>query len=535
MAENNPSNPQNSNFGSNPSQNYNPPYNPPVNSPNFPQPNYQNNPNQLPSYSNNEINNNFSQNPNQPNQQFVPPSNFASNPDQNLNNNFFTPNSEVPNYNQVNKFPEANSSNQFSNFTSNNFDPNQPNSNLEIAQAQPTFDINNNQPQNISFQPQDYNQPNNNVNNLDPNLQYTSDPNSQYQFNNNLQNNSNISTLEQNQSSFEPQNSPNYYEPVIQNNVLEAPENINQIPGNYPNSFQNQQEFQSENLSVSQQNPAAYSQNEYPIESQVPSNLPEPSTSNTFEEKKSGNKALLTAVIVVVVVLLLVTVGLFAFINYRNKNSQDVTQNSSTSSISSASQFSSEISSSSSSESNLSQSLSSSSNLTSSKGKTPAETAKIRNATSIPASWLQQKFFNNGLKDGACQNQAICGESADPDNDGLVNLDEYNYDIDPLNDDTDNDGISDGNEIKIYLTNPKESDSDNDKVSDGEELVNCYDPISIATSKMSPSKLNNIASNANLYPLRDKTKKTLKAGSGNDTDLENGYIASKCTSSTVEL
>ncbi|MEM4704741.1 MAG: hypothetical protein QXJ02_06715, partial [Candidatus Bathyarchaeia archaeon] len=69
----------------------------------------------------------------------------------------------------------------------------------------------------------------------------------------------------------------------------------------------------------------------------------------------------------------------------------------------------------------------------------------------------------------------------DYDNDGLTNLEEYNfnqgqpgfgtYALNLLNRDTDGDGLSDGVEIKVFKTNPTKADTDGDGVSDGLEAA----------------------------------------------------------------
>ncbi len=58
---------------------------------------------------------------------------------------------------------------------------------------------------------------------------------------------------------------------------------------------------------------------------------------------------------------------------------------------------------------------------------------------------------------------------------------EYDNGLDPLNPDTDGDGISDGDEINIYKTNPFSVDSDGDGVPDGKEIAIGTDPNSIDT------------------------------------------------------
>jgi eukaryotic-like serine/threonine-protein kinase len=66
----------------------------------------------------------------------------------------------------------------------------------------------------------------------------------------------------------------------------------------------------------------------------------------------------------------------------------------------------------------------------------------------------------------------------DPDGDGLDNRRELELDTDPYQADTDGDGLTDGQEVRIYNTNPLNPDTDNDGLLDGDE-INLYgtDPL----------------------------------------------------------
>lgn len=66
--------------------------------------------------------------------------------------------------------------------------------------------------------------------------------------------------------------------------------------------------------------------------------------------------------------------------------------------------------------------------------------------------------------------------TVDSDNDGLTDEEEKNYQTNPLALDTDTDGLSDYEEIKIYKTNPLLPDTDGDTYLDGAEVKNGYNP-----------------------------------------------------------
>jgi len=64
----------------------------------------------------------------------------------------------------------------------------------------------------------------------------------------------------------------------------------------------------------------------------------------------------------------------------------------------------------------------------------------------------------------------------DTDGDGLKDNEETLFNTNPLKADTDDDGLSDYQEIQLYETNPLKVDTDGDTYPDGEEVKNGYNP-----------------------------------------------------------
>lgn len=113
---------------------------------------------------------------------------------------------------------------------------------------------------------------------------------------------------------------------------------------------------------------------------------------------------------------------------------------------------------------------------------TGGEDGFVTNATNndtdgdyIPDKWE----VDNGL------NPTIDDSYEDPDNDFLVNIEEYKNQIDydginftdPWNEDTDGDGIKDGTETKVFFTDPTTNDTDRDGMPDGWETGYGLDPL----------------------------------------------------------
>jgi len=252
----------------------------------------------------------------------------------------------------------------------------------------------------------------------------------------------------------------------------------------------------------------------YPAESTTPK--------NTFQDKKTGS-SVFTIIGMILILGLLIACGVLFWINY----GQNQVKSTSVSSPNSSS-VSSSLSSSSSSTSSSSSSSNNFSTLTGG-ANSPATLAKKFSVTITPLDWVLRKFTSPDRDTtGKCVNINVCGDDADPDTDGFTNLDEYNYQTDPLISDTDKDGISDGNEVYIYFTDPNKTDSDNDSTKDGVEVVACLDPINLGSSVMLATRISQITGSAGIKPLKEPTISTFKTAGATTIDIQKGYIESKC-------
>ena len=115
----------------------------------------------------------------------------------------------------------------------------------------------------------------------------------------------------------------------------------------------------------------------------------------------------------------------------------------------------------------------------------------------IPVSWIVAHGLN--------PNDPLV-PFEDPDRDGLTNLQEFQIGTDPKNPDTDGDGLTDGDEVNKYHTNPLLADTDGDLIPDGVEVQTGTDPTdprsydlkkATATSTVSPPSFTLTTSIAN--------------------------------------
>lgn len=84
----------------------------------------------------------------------------------------------------------------------------------------------------------------------------------------------------------------------------------------------------------------------------------------------------------------------------------------------------------------------------------------------------------DGLSNGLERTYGTNPLEVDSDNDGVFDQDEIEiYKTDPLADDSDSDGLSDYQEIIVYKSDPNDPDTDGDTYLDGSEVLNGYNPL----------------------------------------------------------
>ena len=130
-------------------------------------------------------------------------------------------------------------------------------------------------------------------------------------------------------------------------------------------------------------------------------------------------------------------------------------------------------------------------------------------ASKLPKTWMTQYFGSE-----TCTDQTRCGDDADPDADGLSNYDEFRSGTAPTSNDTDGDGLADGDEVNIYNLDPTLKNTDRRDIvessgwTDGSQIQNGYDPITPGL-KLTDSRIQQIQQDIQQYGLHAPTTTTL--------------------------
>lgn len=132
------------------------------------------------------------------------------------------------------------------------------------------------------------------------------------------------------------------------------------------------------------------------------------------------------------------------------------------------------------------------------KGTSPAK------KYSTPEEW-QLRFFGSQT----CEHLDQCGDEADMDRDGLNNLAEFNKGTDPNNSDSDQDGLSDGDEANVFGTDPsKKSTADDPAYDDGQYIQGGYNP-KVKDTLFSTDEVSAITEKMKSQGLHEPTISTL--------------------------
>ncbi len=133
---------------------------------------------------------------------------------------------------------------------------------------------------------------------------------------------------------------------------------------------------------------------------------------------------------------------------------------------------------------------------------TKTETPPVNQANfTTPQDWRIKKFGN-------CADESMCGDNADPDLDGLTNLEEFKLGTDPNNSDSDQDGLADGDEVHVFGSNPLDSRTAKDPTyNDADFAKGGYDFVT--GKKMTSAQISDISKKMQQFGLHQPTFTTL--------------------------
>jgi hypothetical protein len=125
---------------------------------------------------------------------------------------------------------------------------------------------------------------------------------------------------------------------------------------------------------------------------------------------------------------------------------------------------------------------------------------------------LQADTDGDGMNDwdeiyGGFNPLAKEGKLTDSDGDGLADIFEAYRRLDPNDPDMDKDGLSDGDEARVYGTDPTVADTDHDDFNDGEELRGGFEPL--GEGRLQEYRQMEIKKKAEKYGLHPPTTNTL--------------------------
>ena len=136
-------------------------------------------------------------------------------------------------------------------------------------------------------------------------------------------------------------------------------------------------------------------------------------------------------------------------------------------------------------------------------GNTSSGSSQTSQQSQIPDDW-RVKYFGAAL----CANQDVCGDSADPSQSGLTNLEAYKLGIDPNNSADDGCGLANGDVVHVFNLDPKSCHTGgSQKYTDVDDLKSHFN--SRTGKPFTDDELKQIAAKIKQYGLHTPTTATL--------------------------
>ncbi len=129
---------------------------------------------------------------------------------------------------------------------------------------------------------------------------------------------------------------------------------------------------------------------------------------------------------------------------------------------------------------------------------TPAQPEGV----TTPTDW-QSRYFGAEI----CENVTVCGDTSDPDRDGLSNTEEYASGTDPNNADSNGGGLADGDKVHVFGSDPLKVKSKDGPYTDADYAKYGYD---LTTDQpYTAEKLTELVAKIRQYGLHQPTIATL--------------------------